>query len=130
VSYRHVIRVRYGECDMQQVVFNANYLAYVDDAVDTWFRSVLGPIELLGFDFMVKKCTVEWHSAGRFGDTLDLDVHVARWGRTSFDVVVAGAAGERPVFEATLVYVSTAPGAAVPVPVPDDVRVALSGGAA
>jgi acyl-CoA thioester hydrolase len=130
MSYRHVIRIRYGECDMQQVVFNAHYLAYVDDAVDTWLRSVLGPIEQIGFDFMVKKCTIEWHSAARFSETLELDVHVARWGRTSFDVVVAGAVGERPVFGATLVYVSTAPGAAAAVPVPGDVRAALSGGVA
>ena len=36
--YRHSLRIRYGECDMQGVVFNANYMAYVDDAVDTWVR--------------------------------------------------------------------------------------------
>jgi len=28
MSYRHTVRVRYGECDMQSVVFNAHYLAY------------------------------------------------------------------------------------------------------
>ena len=27
---------------MQKVVFNANYLAYIDDATDTWFREALG----------------------------------------------------------------------------------------
>jgi acyl-CoA thioesterase FadM len=32
VTYRHTIRVRYGECDMQRVVFNAHYFAYCDDA--------------------------------------------------------------------------------------------------
>ena len=30
--------VRYGECDQQGVVFNAHYLAYVDDALDQWLR--------------------------------------------------------------------------------------------
>src|SRR4029079_4289984 len=57
MSYRHTVRVRYGECDMQSVVFNAHYLPYCDDAIDTWFRSVLaadGGMEHLGFDFMVK----------------------------------------------------------------------------
>ena len=29
--YRHEIRIRYGEVDMQRHVFNAHYLAYVDD---------------------------------------------------------------------------------------------------
>ncbi|HEX9260071.1 MAG TPA: acyl-CoA thioesterase [Acidimicrobiales bacterium] len=125
MGYLHQVRIRYGECDMQHVVFNANYLAYIDDAVDTWFRSVLGPIEDAGFDFMVKKCTIEWPSAGRFGETLVLAPRVSRWGNTSFDVEVVGTAGERPVFTAVLLYVSTTPGEAVPTPVPALVRTAL-----
>src|SRR5688500_1093405 len=43
VTYVHEVRVRYGECDMQRVVFNAHYMAYCDDAVDTWFRAFLTP---------------------------------------------------------------------------------------
>ena len=34
--YVHHIRVRYGEVDMQRVVFNSHYLAYCDDAVESW----------------------------------------------------------------------------------------------
>ncbi len=127
MTYRHRIRVRYGECDMQRVVFNANYLAYVDDTVDTWFRRTLGDIEHLGFDFMVKKITIEWASAAVFGDELDLVPTVSRWGTTSFDVLVVAHAGDRKVFEATCVYVSTTPGAPVPVPVPELVRQAFAG---
>lgn len=125
MSYRHRVRVRYGECDMQQVVFNANYLAYIDDAIDTWLREVLGDFEALDFDVMVKKASLEWQSGARRGDLLELDVHVTRWGTTSFDVGVQGSVDERPVFSATLVYVSTTPGEPVPVPVPDWVRSAL-----
>jgi len=55
VPYRHPVRIRYGECDMQKVVFNANYLAYIDDATDTWKRQVLGSFEATGFDFMVRR---------------------------------------------------------------------------
>jgi len=32
--YRHSIRVRYGEVDRQGVVFNAHYMAYMDDALE------------------------------------------------------------------------------------------------
>jgi acyl-CoA thioester hydrolase len=129
MGYRHAVRVRYGECDMQQVVFNANYLAYIDDAVDTWFREVFdsyGSFEELGFDFMVKKISLEWQSPARFGETLELDCHVSRWGTTSFDVTVRAGVGERPVLDALLVYVSTAPGQAKAVPVPDLVRQRLA----
>jgi acyl-CoA thioester hydrolase len=127
VTYRHEVRIRYGECDMQKVVFNANYLAYIDDATDTWFREALGTFELEGFDFMVKKVAIEWSSAARFGEVLELDVEVTRWGRSSFDVGVIGQVGERPVLTATLVYVSTVPGEAKATSVPEQVRAALGG---
>jgi acyl-CoA thioester hydrolase len=124
-GHRHQLRIRYGECDMQQVVFNANYLAYIDDAIDTWFRTALGDFESVGFDFMIKKLTLEWQSPARFGEVLELAVGVQRWGTTSFDVGVVGTVDGRPVITATAVYVSTTPGAPTPVPVPEVVRRAL-----
>jgi acyl-CoA thioester hydrolase len=125
MGYVHRVRVRYGECDMQQVVFNAHYLAYIDDAMDTWMRQELGSFEELGFDFMVKRIELEWQSPARFGDTIDVMPVIVRWGTSSFDVAVRGVVGERPVFSATLVYVSTERGAPLAVPVPDAVRQAL-----
>ena len=127
MTYRHPVRIRYGECDMQKVVFNANYLAYIDDATDTWFRQALGPFEETGFDFMVKKVAIEWQSAARFGEVLELDVAVTRWGTASFDVGVTGLVGDRSVLTATLVYVSTVPGRATARPVPPEVKAALGG---
>jgi acyl-CoA thioesterase FadM len=35
--------VRYGEVDMQRVVFNAHYLAYCDDAVERWGSTSFDP---------------------------------------------------------------------------------------
>jgi acyl-CoA thioester hydrolase len=111
---------------MQRVVFNAHYLAYVDDAADTWFRAQLGPYEDSGFDCMVKRATIEWASPARFGDELDLTVRVSRWGTSSFDVEVVGRAGDREVFTAVVLYVSTAPGEPRSVPIPEHVRAALA----
>jgi acyl-CoA thioester hydrolase len=124
--YRHSLRIRYGECDMQRVVFNANYMAYVDDAVDTWVRDRVGSFEVLGFDFMLKRAVFEWQGPATFGDTLDLDLGVDRWGNTSFDVLVEGTAAAKEVFTATLTYVSVVPKANTPTPVPAEVREALS----
>jgi acyl-CoA thioester hydrolase len=130
VSHVHPIRVRYGECDMQKVVFNANYLAYCDDAVDTWFRAALTPdgegFETLGFDFMLKTATIEWHAPLTFGETADLACSIGRWGNASFDVVIDGSAGGERRFGATITYVSVVPGTNTPSRVPDAVRAALS----
>jgi acyl-CoA thioester hydrolase len=128
VAFEHRIRVRYGECDMQGVVFNAHYLAYVDDATDTWFRRVLGEgFEQLGFDVMLKKAVVDWHRPLRFGDDVELGCSVSRWGTASFDVTVAGRVGDDPRFTATITYVCVAHGTTKPLRVPDVARQALDG---
>ena len=38
LPFSHRLRVRYGECDAQGIVFNANYLAYVDVALTELWR--------------------------------------------------------------------------------------------
>lgn len=123
--FRHDIRVRYGDCDMQQVVFNAHYLAYCDDAVMCWFVARLGG-RMHEFDCMLKSVTITWHRPLRVGDVATLQCTVARWGNTSFDVAIVGSVEGEPSFETRIVYVSTTPGAPRTVPVPDWVRQALA----
>ena len=38
----HVLRVRFGECDPQGIVFNAHYVAYFDVALTELWREALG----------------------------------------------------------------------------------------
>jgi YbgC/YbaW family acyl-CoA thioester hydrolase len=122
-SFRHDIRVRYGEVDMQRIVFNAHYLAYVDDACDSWMRSMFdGSFESAGFDFVLKRADVTWHGSATIGEVIAIDVSPARWGSTSFDVQFDGAVGDRPVFSAVVTYVSVTPGTTAPVPTPTHVR--------
>ena len=116
MKYRHSIEVRYGECDMQRVPFNANYWVYCDDAIDRWMRSALGSamgsdspnflITSAGFDFMTKAASGTWHSAVVFGDTVDIDLSVSRWGNTSFDVLAEMSVAGDIRFSATITYVS------------------------
>ena len=40
--FNFLLRVRYGECDAQQVVFNARYADYIDIAMTEYFREVVG----------------------------------------------------------------------------------------
>lgn len=135
MSYVEHIRVRYNECDMQNVVFNANYWMYADDAVSQWLLKAIaletgqseGVLSLVdtGFDFMLKSATGTWHRGASAGQVIDAECRVTRWGNASFDVAVAMSVGGEPVFDCTIVYVSTTPGAPVPVRIPDFVRNAL-----
>ena len=126
MSYVHHVRVRYGECDMQRVVFNANYLAYCDDAADWWFRSLGALLEGGEWDVMVKKATVTWDGAARVHDDLAIAVSVSRWGNSSFDVRFEGTVEGAPVFTADITYVAVVTGTSETVPVPDSFRAAAS----
>jgi acyl-CoA thioester hydrolase len=126
-GFAHRVRVRYGECDMQGVVFNPNYFVYLDDAMDMWIHSELGSDYLQQFDFVVKKASLEWDAPARLHDVVEMRPEVTRWGRTSFDVSVALSVDGRPLGAAEFVLISVEPGAdePKPVPVPEQVRNAL-----
>ena len=122
--YEHHIRIRYAECDMQKVVFNAHYLAYCDDAVDCWMRMVLGgELHSAGFDCMVKRAEVTWIKGATFGQDMVIRLGVTKFGVTSFEVLAEGFInGDEKSFEANFTYVSTVPGEAKATPLPAAIR--------
>ena len=135
MAYTEIIRVRYHECDMQNVVFNANYWMYADDAVAQFVRHAIARethtspdlvnFYDVGFDFMLKTAHGTWHKGAAYGDIITATCAVSRWGNTSFDVTVQMSVGGAPVFDCVITYVSTTPGAPQPVAVPDMIRRAL-----
>jgi acyl-CoA thioester hydrolase len=82
----HELRVRYGECDPQGIVFNANYLLYFDVAFTELWRSAIGPWQEMverGYDAVVGEANVRYRAPARFDDVLQLQARVARIGTTS-----------------------------------------------
>lgn len=82
----HRLRVRYGECDPQGIVFNAHYLAYFDIAINELFRAALGAYRVMtdrGVDIVVAEVRVRFGAPARFDEQLDLEVGVRRLGTTS-----------------------------------------------
>jgi acyl-CoA thioester hydrolase len=127
VGSHHEIEIRYGEVDLQRVVFNAHYLAYIDDAMDRWMRRLDTDFERLGWDFMLKRAELVWNGAAGLGDTIGIDSEVASWGRTSFTVHHVVRVGDEIVLTADIVYVGVEPGTNRPVPPPPEVRNHLGG---
>ena len=59
MSYHHAVRVRYVDCDMQGVVYNAHYLTFVDDGFDCWMRALEPDFENVhGWEVMLKKAEI------------------------------------------------------------------------
>ena len=95
--YVHELRVRYGECDPQGIVFNANYLLYFDVAFTEMWRAAIGPWQEMvgrGYDAVVGEAQLEFRSPARFDDVIQLRVQVERLGSsgitTRIDVVRDG----------------------------------------
>ncbi len=82
----HELRVRYGECDPQGIVFNANYLLYFDVAFTELWREAVGPWQEMvtrGVDAVVAEANIEFRAPARFDDMLALNAQVTRLGRTA-----------------------------------------------
>jgi acyl-CoA thioester hydrolase len=86
VPFSHELRVRYGECDPQGIVFNANYLAYFDVAVTELWRAAIGPWQAMverGYDVVVAEANLRFRAPARFDDVIALGARVAELGTTS-----------------------------------------------
>jgi acyl-CoA thioester hydrolase len=96
VPFCYYMRVRYGECDAQHVVYNARYGEYIDLAATEFMRTAFAPESVFGgaFEFQVVKLLVEWKAPARLDDVLEIRVCPTSFGTTSFtlgfEIRVAG----------------------------------------
>lgn len=123
---RYTITVRYSECDMQHVVHNSVYLRWCDDLADGYFRDLAAGLEAGTLDVMVKAASITWSAPARSRDEVDIDMVVSRVGNTSFDVTSRGSRAGEPLFDAVMTYVCVRPGTVETMPVPDEIRDAVS----
>ena len=82
----HELRVRYGECDPQGIVFNANYLLYFDVAFTELWRTAVGPWQDMverGVDAVVAEANLVFRAPARFDDELRLQARITRLGATA-----------------------------------------------
>ena len=85
-DFVHELRVRYGECDPQGIVFNANYLLYFDVAFTELWRAAVGPWQEMverGIDAVVAETNLRFHKPARFDDELQLHARIVRLGETA-----------------------------------------------
>ena len=131
--FRYYVRVRYGECDAQKVVFNSRYSEYVDVSINEFLRAIgVLPDFLDGhFDFQLVKQTVEWKAPARFDQVLELSIAAVRLGTTSFTIGTTFriAGGQAAIVTAETVYVLVDGRTLTKLALPDSLRIALREGA-
>jgi acyl-CoA thioester hydrolase len=85
-TFVHRLRVRYAECDPQNVVFNANYLAYIDHTITELWRAAFGGYEVMlerNVDIVVAEVGMRFRAAAHFDEELSLEATVTHLGTTS-----------------------------------------------
>jgi len=81
------VTVRYLEVDAQNVVFNAWYLAWFDEAMAAFLADRGLPYKQMldaGHDVQLVRSEIDWRSGVGWGDDVVVAVSTARLGRTSF----------------------------------------------
>lgn len=129
-TFRHRVRVRFAECDMQGIVFNAHYLTYFDVLItELWREAVGGWSQMVeqGSDLVLAEVRVRYLAPARFDDELDLGAQVARLGNTALTtrMTVERAADGVLVAEGELRHVCVDPRSGEKQPIPDRIRAGL-----
>ena len=127
-SFTHSIRVRYGECDPQGVVFNANWLAYFDLVITELWRERIGDYTQMvahGTDMVVAEAGIRFRGPARFDDVVEFELVVARLGRTALSTRIDARVDGQLAVEGTLRHVFVEPGTTTKRPIPDAIRRAL-----
>lgn len=132
-DFRYLLRVRYGECDAQKVVFNARYGEYVELAVTEFIRALGFGEEIISgaLDYQLVKQTIEWKAPARFDQVLAVSVAARHLGNTSFGIGCNFRIAGHPEITATAetVYVMVDTHTLAKKPLPDVFRTALQKGA-
>jgi acyl-CoA thioester hydrolase len=126
--FRHRLRVRYNECDPQNVVFNANYLLYFDITMGELWRELGGYQAMVdaGVDMVVAEARVRYLAPLRFDDEFEVQATVANLGETSMRTEVVIVSDGKTIAEGDLRHVFIEAGGGAKSPIPERIRAGLA----
>lgn len=122
------LRVRWGECDAQGIVFNAQYMNFIEVAQAEYFRNLgmrlYDTDSRRCFDLATVKATLEYMAPARVDDMLEIYIGVARIGNSSLTLRAEMylADGAQPIHRAEAIYVNYDAELGKARAVPDDAR--------
>lgn len=99
-SFRTERKIRFSHCDPAGIVYFVNFFDMVNAIVEDWFADAIGKDfealhiqERVGFPIVNTGC--EFFRPCHLGDRLELELEIARLGRSSIEFAVTGrVAGE------------------------------------
>ena len=128
-SFTHRHRVRYVECDMQGIVFNAHYYTWIDDAYTELWRDAFGPLSALhdrGCDFVVAESSARFRASARYDQEIDIAVGVESMTSTSMTTTHNFFHQDQLLVEGRIRHVCIGAETMAKAPWPDEVREAFA----
>ncbi len=120
----HTLRVRYNECDPQGVVFNANYLTYIDLTLTELWRELGGYQEMVdaGVDMVVAEARVRYRAPLRFDEEFEVHATVAHMDDDSMTTALVLVRDRDRVAEGEIRHVFIGAGGGPKMPIPERIR--------
>jgi len=104
----HTLRVRYSECDQQGVLFNANYLSYIDHTITELWRAAYGGYRAMldrGVDIVVAEANLRFLGSAQFDDEVRIEATVTHIGNSSVSSSFRFCRGQEVLLDATMRHV-------------------------
>ena len=119
--------IRFSHCDPAGIVYFVNFFDMVSGVVEDWFREAIGlPFQEMhlkrrvGFPIVSTGC--EFFRPAQLGDTLRLELAIAKLGRSSIEFVVLGSVGDEEKFRARHKVAMVSLDTFRPLPIPEEMR--------
>jgi 4-hydroxybenzoyl-CoA thioesterase len=132
LPFTHRQAIRFSHCDPGGIVYFPHYFEMVYEAIEDWFDTAIeanleSRLRRDGIGFPTVNTQCDFFKPSRVGDRLDLEIRVARLGRSTVEFLVSGrvAGEERLRFRHLIALVSLATLRAVPIP--DELRARIEG---
>ncbi|MDB5511613.1 MAG: 1,4-dihydroxy-2-naphthoyl-CoA hydrolase [Enterovirga sp.] len=129
--WRTNVRIRFSHCDPAGIVYFARYFDIINGVVEDWFSAALGLDygEFIGprrIGLGYANCTADFVAPGFMGDTLTFAVLIARIGGASLGLEVPAYRDGAAVLLGRMTIVTTSLVEHRAIPLPDDLRAAVT----
>ncbi len=128
VHFEWQLRVRFGECDPQGIVFNPNYLVYVDVALTEWWRELSKSISSeiqKSVDTVVASANLDFLTPAKDDDVLAILLGIETAGSSSLVTSFTIRGPEKTHVTGRTRHVFVDPDSLRPVQIPQSIKEAI-----
>ena len=123
--------IRFSHCDPAGIVYFVHFFDMVGGVVEDWFREAIGlPFQEMHLErrvgFPIVNTGCEFSKPARLGDTLCLELSIARVGRSSIEFAVRGSVAGEEKFRARHKVAMVSLDTFRAIPIPEDMRAKMA----